>query len=89
MFLTKKLNNLVNEVQKRPLRLSYKNNENNAQTLLSENNETSIYQRNLHFLMMEIYDVKNNRVLPIMDYLFQFRENNLNLRNFIELLTAN
>ena len=66
-----------------------KGNENNFQTLLNENNETSVYQRNLQFLMTKIYKIKNNYAPPIMHHLFQFRENTFNLRNFREIATHN
>ena len=80
---------MVNKVQEWAIRLTYKDNENNFQTLLSENNETSVHQRNLHFLMTVIYKTKNNYAPPIMHYLFQFRENTFNLRNFREIATHN
>ena len=47
MFCSRKLNNMVNKAQERALRLTYKDNENNFQTLLNENNETFAHQRNL------------------------------------------
>ena len=51
IFCSRKSNSLGNKVQETALRLTYKDNENNLQTLLNENNETSIHHRNLHFLM--------------------------------------
>ena len=42
IFCSRKSNNLVNKVQETALRLAYKDNENNFQTLLNEDNETSI-----------------------------------------------
>ena len=80
---------MINEVQERGLRLTYKDNENNFQTLLNENKETSVHLRNLQFLMTEIYKIKNNYAPPIMHHLFQFRENTFNLRNFREIATHN
>ena len=80
---------MVNEVQERALRLSYKDNENNLQTLLNENNEISAHQRNQQFLMTEIYKVKSNYTPPIVHHLFQFCENTFNLGNFRECVTHN
>ena len=65
MFCSRKLNNMVNKAQERALRLTYKDNENNFQTLLNENKETSVHHRNLRFSMTEIYKIKT-----IMHYLF-------------------
>ena len=87
MFCSKKSNNLANKVQERALRLTYKDNENNFQTLLNENNEASVHQRNLQFLMTEVYKTKNIYAPPIMHHLFQFRENSFSLRNFREFST--
>ena len=39
--------------------------------------------------MTEIYKIKNNHAPPIMHHLFQFRENNFNLRKFRKLATHN
>ena len=44
---SRKSNNMVNKVEERGLSLIYKGNENNFQTLLNENNETSAHQGNL------------------------------------------
>ena len=76
---------MVYNVQERARRLTYKDIENSFQTLLNENNETSVHQRNVQFLMTEIYKVKNNYAPPIMHHLFQFRENTFSLRNFREI----
>ena len=89
MFCSRKSNSMVNKEQKRALRLTYKDNENNFQALLNENNKTSAHQRNLQFLMTEIYNIKNNCAPPIMHHFFQFREITFNLRNFKEIVTHN
>ena len=78
---------MVNKVQERALMLTSKDNENNFQTLLNKNNETSVRQRNLQFLITEINKSKNKYAPPIMHHLFQFRQNTFSLRNFRELAT--
>ena len=70
MFCSRKSSNLVNKVQERTLRLTYKDKQNDFQTLLNENNETSVHQRNLQILMTEIYIIKNNYAPPVMHHLF-------------------
>ena len=42
MFCSKKSNNMIKKVQEGALRLTYKGNENNFQTLLNENKETPV-----------------------------------------------
>ena len=73
MSRSRKRNNLVNKIQERALRLTYKDNQNNFQTLLNECNETSVHQKNLQFLMTAIYNIKNNCALPIMHHLFLWK----------------
>ena len=87
MFCSRKSNDLVNKVQERALKLTFKDNENNFQTLPNEDNETSVHIRNLQFLMMDIYKLKNNYAPPIMHHLFQFCKNIFNLKNFREFAT--
>ena len=70
MFCSRKSSNLVNKVQERTLRLTYKDKQNDFQTLLNENNEPSVHQRNLQILMTEIYIIKNNYAPPVMHHLF-------------------
>ena len=70
MFCSRKSSNLVNKVRERTLRLTYKDKQNDFQTLLNENNETSVHQRNLQILMTEIYIIKNNYAPPVMHHLF-------------------
>ena len=89
MFCSRKSNDLVNKVQERALKLTYKDDENNFQTLPNEDNETSVHIWNLQFLMMDIYKLKNNYAPPIMHHLFQFRKNTSSLRNFREFATYN
>ena len=48
-----------------------------------------MHQRNLQFLMTEIYEIKNNHSPPIVHQLFQFCENTFHLRNITELVTHN
>ena len=61
MFCSRKSNNLVNKVQERTLRLIYKDNENNFQTLLNENNETLVSWKHIQFKKFQ------RRKLQIMD----------------------
>ena len=89
MVCSRKSSNMINKVQERALRLTYRGNENNFQTLLNKNKETSVHQRNLQFSMTEIYKMKNNYTPPITHHLFLFGENTFNLRNFRETATHN
>ena len=50
-------------------------------------NDTSNHHRNIQTLMVEIYKIKKNLSLPIMDFMFEKRNNTYNLRNFREHAT--
>ena len=63
IFRSRKSNNLVIEVQERALWLTYKDNENNFQLLRNENHETSVHQRDLQFLLIEIYKIGKKTAL--------------------------
>ena len=58
IFRCRKPNNLVIKVQERALWLTYQDNENNFQLLRNENHERSVHQRDLQFLLIEIYKIE-------------------------------
>ena len=74
--------NLINKVQERALGITYKDQLTHLKSLLSNDNETTIHQRNLHVLMTEIYKIMNHIAPPIMSSLFEIRENTHNTRHF-------
>ena len=86
MFCFRQSNNLINKVHVRALKLIYQDN-SNFEVLLEKHHDFSIHQRNLQVLITEIYKIVNGIAQPIMNYLFTFRLNQRNLRNFQELLT--
>ena len=54
------MNNKINKVHERALRIVYNNNNLTFQELLDLDNAVTIHQRNLQKLATEIYKVKNN-----------------------------
>ena len=58
IFRCRKPNNLVIKVQERALCLTYQDNENNFQLLRNENHERFVHQRDLQFLLIEIYKIE-------------------------------
>ena len=73
MFCSGTSNNMINKIHDRALRL-----------ILQNNNDTCNHHRNIQTLMVEIYKIKNNLNPPIMDFMFERRNNTYNLRNFQE-----
>ena len=67
MFHSRHLNNKINRIHYRALRLVYQNNLGFSE-LLDLDNSVTVHQINLQFLATEIYKVKNGIVPNIMKY---------------------
>ena len=81
MFHDRALNAKVNKIQGRALRIVYKNSHADYETLLKLDNAVSIHQRNLQYLMIEIYKTKKNLNPSFMSEIFEARDVQYNLRN--------
>ena len=81
MFHNKALNNRINKIHKRALRLVYQNKNLSFSELLELDNAVTIHQRNLQVLVTEIFKVKNNLSPEIMKQVFDFQEPYYNLRS--------
>ena len=77
-------NNMINKIHERALRLILNDHTSDVDTLLQNNNDTFNHHRNIQTVMVEIYKIKNNLNSPIMDFMFERRNNTYNLRNFQE-----
>ena len=69
------LNNKINNIHKRALRIMYQHKKSNLQDLLQKDNSVSIHMKNLQYLATEIYKVKNCLSSEIMKEVFIFQEN--------------
>ena len=88
MFGSRRSNNLINNIYERSLRATFDDHTSNFTQLLEKKKESTIHQRNIGALMKEIYKFTNNLSPPIIDHMFQFRENSYNLRNFQQLASS-
>ena len=84
MFCSRQSNNLINIIHERALSATFDDHTSNFTQLLEKKRESTIHQR----LMKEIYKFTNNLPPPIIDHMFQFRENSYNLRNFQQLVSS-
>ena len=88
MFRLRYLNNALNNIHERALRLIYNNHEKSFNSILTESNLKTIHQKNLQFFAIEIYRFQNGLSLSIMNDIFFSRQNIYNLRKFQELSTS-
>ena len=81
MFHSRKLNNRINNIHERALRLVYKDYTSSFDDLLATDNSFKIHQRNLQKLAIEIFKVKKGIAPAIMNNIFEFNDNPYSLRN--------
>ena len=81
MFHSRKLNNRINRIHERALRLVYKDNLSTYDELLKKDNSFSIHHRNIQILAMEMYKVKHGLCPTSISDLFPLKNNRYNLRS--------
>ena len=79
MFHSRSLNNKINRIHERALRLVYQNNLSFSE-LLDLDNSVTVHQKNLQVLVTEIYKVKNGIALDIMNDILELQNPSYNLR---------
>ena len=80
MFHSSTLNNHINKLHERALRLVYKNSTVTLEQLLEMDNSFTIHHRNIQKLAIEIYKVINSESPSIMKNVFPLTNNPYNLR---------
>ena len=88
MFCSHYVNNLINRIHERALRLIHNDHVSTFQDILEIPKEKTIHQNYLECLAKEICKFLNGLSLPIMNGAFMIR-NNYNLRNFQCLYSTN
>ena len=81
MFQSRKLNNRINKIHERALRLVYKDYTSSFDDLLAKDISFKIHQRNLQKLAIEIFKVKKGIAPAIMNSVFELNDNPYSLRN--------
>ena len=74
MFHSRGLNNKINSLHERALRITYCDRSSSFQDQLKKDNSVSIHHRNIQALATEMFKVKNNIVPEIMKELLKERE---------------
>ena len=89
MFCSCSLNNLINRIHERALRLIHNDHISSFQDILETTKEKIIHKSNLESLAKEIYKFLNGLSPPIMSGAFMIRNYKYNLRNFQCLYSTN
>ena len=75
MFHSKVLNNKINRLHERALRIVYKNSHLTSEELLLQDKSFSIHHRNLKRLATQMFKINNNIAPTLMQELFPTNEN--------------
>ena len=74
MFHNRTLNNRINKIHERALRLVYNDDESSFENLLLKDNSFTIHERNIQTLAIELYKVVNHLSPKIMDFIFPLKK---------------
>ena len=80
MFCSRALNNRINKLQERALRILYKDDISTFQQLLNKDKSVTIHIRNIQLLATEMYKAKNNILPCSLSESVTLREITYNLR---------
>ena len=81
MFLSRTLNNRINRIHERRLRILYRDDASNFTELLQKENAVTVHQRNLQVLVTEIYKVNMGFAPHLVKELFTISTQAYNLRS--------
>ena len=89
MFHNRKLNNHINRIHERALRIAYQDHSSTFNELLAKDSSFKIHDRNLQKLLIEIFKVKMKLAPEIMNEVFDFIECRYPLRNELRFKLRN
>ena len=72
MCHSRTLNNKINRIHERALRIVYNDYKSNFKELLERDHSFTIHERNIQYLAIEAYRIKNGLSPVIMNDVFQF-----------------
>ena len=81
-FDSRRLNTRINRIHERALRIVYKDYESTFDDLLVKNESVCVHHRNIQFVAIEMFKVKNGLASKMMMDLFKFKQYR-NKRSFI------
>ena len=81
---SRKLNNRINRIHERALRVVYNDENSTFDELLTKDNSVKVHDKNLQVLVTEMFKVKLGVSSVIMNKIFKTRNCNYKTRNFSE-----
>ena len=81
MFHSRRINNKINHLHERSLRIGYKDNYRSYVDLLVKDKSFTVYQRNIQSLAIELFKVRRNLSNMIMCNILKKRTLTYNLRS--------
>ena len=75
MFCSRTINNKINHIQERALRLIYQDYTTSFENLLKKDNSLTFHHRNIHQVAIEMFKVKHDMSPPFMKEMFSDNEN--------------
>ena len=81
MFHSRRLNNRINHIHERALRIIYQDYNSSFKELLRKDSSLTIHQKNLNLLVTEMFKVKIGCASDIMKEIFQTDNQNYNFRH--------
>ena len=79
MFHSRRLNNKINSIHERALRITYQNHLSTFQELSNKGNYVSIHHKNLQVLAIEMFKIHRNLSLNILKEIFVPKISSYNL----------
>ena len=83
MCRSRRINNQINKLHERALRLVYNDKSSSFRELLERDNSVTIHERNIQVLLTEIFKVKSRAAPEIMTEIFKFKDHSYDLRKLI------
>ena len=88
MFHSRRVNNKINHLHERSLRIVYKDNYSSYVDLLAKDKSFTIHQKNIQSIGIELFKVKQNLSNVIMCNILKTRTLTYNLRSRTDFMTA-
>ena len=89
MFQSREINNCINSLHERALRVVYRDYKATFSELLSKDKSVTIHQRNLQLLATEIFRTKKELNPNIVEEIFTFKDVDYDLQNTTSLKIGN